>query len=154
MLSHNSRVQSHRSRYQQGCFSLKTVRKNLFYAPLPASGALLATFGIPQLIEASPFLFTWHSPCVSGCSDGKESACNAETRVWPHGWEDAQRKGMAILSSILVWRIPWTEEPDRLQSMESQKNQTLLSDWHFHFLPGCIPSSKFPLHLRTPVLSD
>ena len=33
-------------------------------------------------------------------------------------------KGMATYSSILAWRIPWIEEPGRLQSMESQKNQT------------------------------
>ena len=48
--------------------------------------------------------------------------------VWSHGWEDAQKKGMAILSSILVGRIPWIEEPGGLQSMESQKSQALLSD--------------------------
>ena len=33
------------------------------------------------------------------------------------GWEDPLEKGMATHSSILAWRIPWTEEPDRLQSM-------------------------------------
>ena len=36
--------------------------------------------------------------------------------------------GMATHSSILAWRIPWTEEPDRLQPMGSQKRQTPLSD--------------------------
>ena len=35
------------------------------------------------------------------------------------GWEDPQ-KGMATHSSILAWRIPWTEEPGRLQSMGLQ----------------------------------
>ena len=34
--------------------------------------------------------------------------------------EDTLEKGMAIHSSILAWRIPWTEEPDRLQSMRLQ----------------------------------
>ena len=34
--------------------------------------------------------------------------------------EDPLEKEMAILSSTLAWKIPWTEEPDRLQSMESQ----------------------------------
>jgi len=33
------------------------------------------------------------------------------------GWEDSLEKGMAIHSSILAWRIPWTEEPGRLQFM-------------------------------------
>ena len=33
------------------------------------------------------------------------------------GWEDPLEKEMAIHSSTLAWKIPWTEEPDRLQSM-------------------------------------
>ena len=53
----------------------------------------------------------------SGGSDGKESACNAgDLRLIP-GWEDPLEEGMAVYSSILAWRIPWTEEPDRLQFM-------------------------------------
>ena len=43
------------------------------------------------------------------------------------GWEDPLEEGMATHSSILAWRIPWTEEPGRLQSMRSQ-SQTPLSD--------------------------
>ena len=37
------------------------------------------------------------------------------------GWEDTLEKGMATHSSILAWRIPWTEEPGRLQSIGSQR---------------------------------
>ena len=37
------------------------------------------------------------------------------------GWEDPLEKEMATHSSILVWRIPWTEEPGRLQSMGLQR---------------------------------
>ena len=44
-----------------------------------------------------------------------------EPQVQSLGWEDPLEKGMATHSSILVWRIPWTEEPDRLQSMGSQR---------------------------------
>jgi len=40
------------------------------------------------------------------------------------GWEDPLEKEMATQSSILAWKILWTEEPDGLQSMGSQKNQT------------------------------
>ena len=40
-----------------------------------------------------------------------------ETWVQPLGWEDSLEEGMATHSSTLEWRIPWTEEPDRLQSM-------------------------------------
>ena len=52
-----------------------------------------------------------------------------ETQVRSLGWEDPLEKGMAIHSSILAWRIPWTEEPVGLQSMGSQ-SRTWLSDWH------------------------
>ena len=44
------------------------------------------------------------------------------------GWEDPLEKEMATHASILVWRIPRTEEPGRLQSMELRKSQTQLSD--------------------------
>ena len=40
-----------------------------------------------------------------------------ETQVQSLGWEDPLEKGMAIHSSILAWRIPWTGEPGGLQSM-------------------------------------
>ena len=44
-----------------------------------------------------------------------------ETRVRSLGHEDPLEKGMAAHSSILSWRIPWTEEPGRLQSLGSQR---------------------------------
>ena len=43
------------------------------------------------------------------------------TQVRSLGWEDPLEKEMAIHSSILAWRTPWTEEPGRLQSMGSQR---------------------------------
>ena len=42
-----------------------------------------------------------------------------ETWVRALGWEDPLEKDMAIHSSTLAWKIPWTEEPSRLQSMGS-----------------------------------
>ena len=47
-----------------------------------------------------------------------------QTQVLSLGQEDPLEKGMATHSSILAWRIPWTEEPGRLQSMGSQKSWT------------------------------
>ena len=47
-----------------------------------------------------------------------------ETWVRSLGWEDPLEKEMATRSSILAWRIPWTEEPGRLQSVRSQKSDT------------------------------
>ena len=44
-----------------------------------------------------------------------------EALVQPLGWEDPLEKGMATHSSILAWRIPWTEEPDGLESMGWQR---------------------------------
>ena len=44
-----------------------------------------------------------------------------ETGLQSLGQEDPQEKEMASHSSVLAWRIPWTEEPDRLQSMRSQR---------------------------------
>ena len=44
-----------------------------------------------------------------------------ETQVRFLGWEDPLEKEMAIHSSILAWKIPWTEEPGRLQPRGSQR---------------------------------
>ena len=44
-----------------------------------------------------------------------------ETGVQSLGWEDLMEKEMATHSSILAWKIPWTEEPGRLQSMGLQR---------------------------------
>ena len=44
-----------------------------------------------------------------------------ETWVQSLGWEDPLEKGMATQSSILAWRVPWTEEPGGLQSMGSRR---------------------------------
>jgi len=54
-----------------------------------------------------------------GDSDSKESAVQ-ETWVLSLGWEDTLEKEMATHSSILAWKIPWMEEPGRLQSMGLQ----------------------------------
>ena len=44
-----------------------------------------------------------------------------ETQVRALGWEEPLEKEMAIHSSSIAWKIPWTEEPGRLQSMGSQR---------------------------------
>ena len=54
----------------------------------------------------------------------KESACSAgdmETLVRSLGWEDPLEEEMTTHSSILGWRIPWTEKPGRLQFVGSQR---------------------------------
>ena len=49
-----------------------------------------------------------------------------ETQVRSLGWEDSLEKEMETHSSILAWKIPWIEEPGRLQYMESQR---VRQDW-------------------------
>ena len=58
---------------------------------------------------------------------------NAGDRVWSLGWEDPLEEEMAAHSSILAWRIPWTEEPGGLQSMGLQRDGHTTERLHFHF---------------------
>ena len=51
-----------------------------------------------------------------------------ETQIWPLGREEPLEEEMATHSSVLAWKILWTEEPRRLQAMESQ-SRTRLSSW-------------------------
>ena len=62
-----------------------------------------------------------------GGLDGKQFACNAGDPSLIPGSGRSPEKGMATHSSFLAWRIPWIEEPSKLQSMGSQ-GQTRLSD--------------------------
>ena len=64
-----------------------------------------------ERVFPSPLAPFWGFP---GGSDGKESACRAGDQVRSLNWEDPLEKGMATHSSILAWRIRWTEKPGRL----------------------------------------
>ena len=57
----------------------------------------------------------------SGGSDGKESACNTGDLGSIPGWERSPGQGNGYPLQYLAWRIPRTEEPGGLQSMESQR---------------------------------
>ena len=63
-------------------------------------------------------------PAESRASLGAQMVKNLpalqKTQVWSMGWEAPLEKRTATHSSILAWRIPWTEEPDRLSFMGSQ----------------------------------
>ena len=52
-----------------------------------------------------------------------------EMQVQSLGQEDPLGKEMTTHSSILAWKIPWAEEPDEVQSMESQRVGNDLEDW-------------------------
>ena len=58
-----------------------------------------------------------------------------ETRVESLSWKDPLKEGTATHSSILAWRIPWTEEPGGLQSMERKEvamSEAILHRTHAH----------------------
>ena len=63
----------------------------------------------------------WTTRGFLGDSAGKECRTQ-ETQVWSLGWDDPLEKEMVTHSSILIWEIPWTEEPGRLQPMGLQKS--------------------------------
>ena len=67
-----------------------------------------------------------------------------EPWTWSLGWEDSLEKEMATHSSILAWRIPWTEEPGGLQSIESQRVRhnwaAKLKHGMFRSIPGFYPA--------------
>ena len=78
-----------------------------------------------------------------------------ETRVRSLGWEDLLEKETATHSSTLAWRIPWTEEPGRLQSMGlqrvghdgatpwSHKESDTTERLHLHFFTSLEPQRIF-----------
>ena len=71
-----------------------------------------------------------------GGSVGKESPAMQETWVRSLGQEDPLEKEMATHSRTLVWRIPWTEELGRLQSMRSPRvGQTMRLSLSLFFIP-------------------
>ena len=81
----------------------------------------LLHFNFSEIVSWSQikvYLFVVSFPCGSA---GKESACNVGALGSVPGAGRSLEKGIATHSSILVWKIPWTEEPGGLQSMGSQK---------------------------------
>ena len=97
--------------------------------PLPSQSCtlllllLLSRFSRVRLL-ATPWTAAYQTPPSMGFtrhgSNGKESACNAGDLGSIPGSGRPLEKGIATHSGILTWRIPWTEEPGGLQSMELQ----------------------------------
>jgi len=92
--------------------------------------------------QFNSFILKKHVEGPSWWSDSKQSACNAGELGSVPGSRISLGEGMATHSSVLACRIPWTEEPGRLQSMALKeldtaspwvlKSHTWLSDYHFH----------------------
>ena len=91
----------------------------------------------PYLLCSSQHINNWSN--LTPNSEGspmaqmvKNPPTMQETRVQSLGWEDPLEKGMATHSSILAWRIPWTEKPDGLQSMGWQRVRHNWAIFTFH----------------------
>ena len=83
--------------------------------------------------------------------DGKNPPAMQETQIWSLHQEDPLEKVMTFHSSILAWRIPWTEEPGGLQSMGCKSQIWLLIThthsgywWCWRLLLMCSPGKKHP----------
>ena len=85
-----------------------------------------------QVEEICHCFHLFPSICHGG-SDGKASACNAGDLGLIPGSGRSPGEGMATHSSILAWRIPWTEEPGGLQSMGPQR---VRHNWTFFTEPA------------------
>ena len=72
--------------------------------------------------EEASMLVTGYCLAPLVAQEVKNLPTKREIRVWSLGQEDPLEKEMATHSSILVWRISWTEEPGGLQSMRSQRD--------------------------------
>ena len=113
------------------------------------------TFLCVSELEAAWNLYTYIFACVCMCvcvfdypfiwaslvaQTVKNPPAMWETWVWTLGSEDPLEKGTATHSSILAWRIPWRDEPGRLQSTGSQRvehdQETFTFTFHFRGFPG------------------
>ena len=102
------------------------------------------------------FVFIYSSSIdFPGGSVVKNPPAKQETQVLSLGWENSLEKEMTIHSSILAWRIPWSEEHGGLQSMGSQVTQTLFSDWaSFFHVRNWGTENKMGEHMTIPSFSS
>ena len=95
-----------------------------------------------------PYWLVWASLVTQRV---KNPPAMQDTWVWFLGWEDPLEKGVATHSGVLAWRIPWTEEPGRLQSMESQRNgHNWVTSVQFSSVAQSCPTLCDPMDCSTP----
>ena len=133
------------SYYQYGLLYLYIIFKILIKIIMPKSrnlgfpqetntinwGTFWLYYKLFHILLFQTSLFLWlASPFqildFPGGSAVKRLPAMREAGVWSLGWEDPLEKERATHSSTLAWKIPWTEEPGRLQSMGSQR---VKHDW-------------------------
>ena len=89
--------------------------------PYMIPGKTLAWTRWTFVVKVMSLLLNMLSRGFPGGSEVKRLPPMQETRVRSPGWEDPLEKEMVTHSSILAWRIPWTEKPGRLESTGSQR---------------------------------
>ena len=101
-----------------GFFTIWATREALIYLKGNKYFVLIWIIFFPFMFQISNILG------FPGGASGKEPTCQCrrcwEMQVPSLGWEDPLEEGMATHSTILAWKIPWTEKPGRLQSVGSQ----------------------------------
>ena len=102
------------------------------FTQLHDRGLWHAVFGLFYLLNKFPSWIYEHFP---GASNSKESTCNAGDQVSSLSQEDPLEEETATHSSILAWRIPWTEKPGRLPPMGLQRvgHDWMTDTFTFHF---------------------
>ena len=109
-----------------GCFSLFWLFLALF--PNNSFQMLLGASRVAQMVQILPVM--------------------QKTLVWSLGQEYPLEKGMTSHSSILAWRIPWTEEPDQLQSICKESDMTQqLTQTHTHVISSLSLSLNTTCHV-------
>ena len=98
-------------------------RVQLFVTPTTLVGQTSPALGFSrqEYWTGLPFPSPGHLPDFLVAQRVKRLSTMRETQVRSLGREDPLEEEMAIHSSIIAWKIPWTEEPGRLQSMGSQR---------------------------------
>ena len=80
------------------------------------------------MLQLTTNIYLHNSVSLPGGSAVKNLPAKQEMQEWSLGWKEPLEKEMETHSSIFAWKIPWAEEPGRLQYMESQKSPIQLSN--------------------------
>ena len=102
--------------------SCTTVWMYLHYWTMPtrsqfSDDMIVRCIPISKMLKCKEKIYLFPFPGFPGALEGKASTCNARDPAWSLGYEDPLEKEIATHSSTLAWKIPWTEELGRLQSM-------------------------------------
>ena len=93
------------------------MNKNLLYSTGNSTQYSVMTYMGKESKKQWIYVYLWASQVVQWVKNLPSMQEPQESQAGSLGWEDPLGEGMATHSSILAWRIPWTEEPGRVQSI-------------------------------------